>query len=190
MGGGREARAKTRVRDKNAALSIQQRAADAAAVLEKLRLLDPAALRNLDELVDAVQQGEVLQTYLPALAAAIPAARDSLAGLKAQQMEQLQEQMLVLVDKAQAGKTAVEMSGYFGDLFEEGDEDGNAELGFEEFARLMEIIAPSFQGAELRAAFLAAGVAPLPISAICSSPITLRHAPTSPPTPTLLAGRP
>ena len=39
------------------------------------------------------------------------------------------------------------MKGYFGDLFDEGDENGSADLDFEEFERIMQIIAPSFEGA-------------------------------------------
>ena len=39
------------------------------------------------------------------------------------------------------------MAGYFGDLFDEGDENGSADLDFEEFARIMQILAPSFEGA-------------------------------------------
>lgn len=159
MAGGRDARAKARGRQ-------QHHHADAAAVLDKLNLLEKTTLDHLNELADAVQQGEAQQAYLPALAAALPAARSLLTELKAQQMQQLTAQMLVLVEKAHAGRPG-EMNGYYGDLFEEGDDDGNAELDFEEFARLMEIIAPSFQGAELRAAFLGAGGgSPCPLSAI------------------------
>ena len=159
MAGGRDARAKARGRQ-------QHHHADAAAVLDKLNLLEKTTLDNLNELAEAVQQGEAQQAYLPALAAAMPAARSLLTELKAQQMQQLTAQMLVLVERAHAGRPG-EMNGYYGDLFEEGDDDGNAELDFEEFARLMEIIAPSFQGAELRAAFLGAGGgSPCPLSAI------------------------
>ena len=70
-------------------------------VLEKLRRMHAtedsyrsAALRDLAELTDAVQQGEALHAYLPALAAALPAARSSLAELQAQEMEQLKAKVL------------------------------------------------------------------------------------------------
>ena len=53
-----------------------------------------AALRDLAALTDAVQQGEALHAYLPALAAALPAARSSLAELQAQEMEQLKAKVL------------------------------------------------------------------------------------------------
>ena len=47
-----------------------------------------------------------------------------------------------------AGATSAgTMRGYFGDLFDEGDENRSADLDFEEFARVMQIIAPSFEGA-------------------------------------------
>ena len=175
MAGGRDARAKARVRQQN-------HHADAAAVLDKLKLLKKTTLDHLNELAEAVQQGEAQQAYLPELAAAMPAARGLLNELKAQQMQQLTAQMLVLVEKAHAGRPG-EMNGYYGDLFEEGDDDGNAELDFEEFARLMEIIAPSFQGAELRAAFLGAGGSLCPLSATAPAPRT-------DPTRALIAGRP
>ena len=153
-------------------------------MLDKLKRLEKTTLDHLNELADAVQQGEAQKAYLPALAAAMPAARSLLTELKAQQMQQLTAQMLVLVEKAHAGRPG-EMNGYYGDLFEEGDDDGNAELDFEEFARLMEIIAPSFQGAELRAAFLGAGGSLCPLSAIARHPLLRAAQPPRPsPTPT------
>ena len=123
MAGGRDARAKARGRQ-------QHHHADAAAVLDKLNLLEKTTLDHLNELADAVQQGEALHTYLPALAAALPAARSSLLELQAQEMEQLKAKVLSLVAGGELAGAPIAgtMKGYFGDLFDEGDENGSADL--------------------------------------------------------------
>ena len=159
--GGRAVRAKERVREKSEAATQQELAADAAAALKKLRRAH--TVRNLEELDVAVQQGEALQECLPELAAAMPAAMVTLAELKAQETEQLKLQVVALAEQALGpGESNVEMSGYFSELFVEGDKNHDAQLDFNEFAGIMERIAPNFEGVELRAAFLAAGVAPPP----------------------------
>ena len=140
FGGGREARIEERLRKRKEGAANRKRAADAAAVLKNLRVLHPAArVHNLAALSKVVRQGEALHAYLPALAAAMPAARATLAALKAMQMDQLTAQMLALVERAQGREDGPHQSGcacsqcsYFSDLFDECDADRDDVLDYRE----------------------------------------------------------
>jgi hypothetical protein len=140
FGGGREARVMERLRKRKEAAAIRKRAADAAAVLKKLHTLQPAAhVHNLAALAGAVRLGETLHTCLPALAAAMPAARAALAALKAQQMDQLTAQMLALVERAKGRDDGPHENccpctqcSYFNDLFDQCDADCDDVLDYYE----------------------------------------------------------
>ena len=148
----REARAKERSAN-------HAKAAAAAEVIEKL--LQPATNRSVEALTETIQKGEELLEHSTAMPKALRVARSVLAKLQAEHVGQLQTGLIDLITQSEATnpnlrKEAQQLRGYFGDLFAEGDEDSNAVLDFDEFSKIMEVIAPTFQGDELRAAFLAA----------------------------------
>jgi len=130
--------------------------ADATKALKKLK-----AATTLDELSGALRKGTRLKSYLPELKKAIPEAEKRLQEMTENAEKGDIDEFMARVEAAAkrdgAGASSMDLlAGYFKDLFDDNNEDGDSYLNFEEFKQALEIIAPSFGPAELKGAFRAA----------------------------------
>lgn len=151
--GGRDAREAERKRQ-------AKLKADAEKALHKLE-----AAKTLEELDSAVKASLPFRSHLPALDKALPEAKARLKQMRTAADKRHNDDFMARVEEAErrdaastskSGNPIKLLEGYFKDLFADNDEDKNGTMDYEEFKQAMDIIAPSFQEKDLKAAFAAA----------------------------------